>query len=146
MAVPQEKAQFVKVLIDTNVVLDATLQRAPYVVDSANVMFLAQAKRFRGYVSASAISDIYYILRKEFGHAKSMDALRRLVTFCKISRVDTDAIEAALISDFEDFEDAIQNCAAIANGLDTIVTRNAKDFVRSPLQILTPAQLVQSLS
>lgn len=134
-----------KVLIDTNVVLDMALQRQPFADASTKVLFFAQTQRFRGYVSASVISDIYYILRKSLGHAASLDFLRHLVVLCEVAAVKQTVIETALVSDFQDFEDSIQNCIAVESGLDAIVTRNAKDFAKSSLEILTPEQLIQIL-
>jgi len=135
-----------KVLIDTNVVLGVALQRQPYVEASAGVMFLSQTKRLDGYVSASAISDIYYIMRKHVGHSAAIDFMRRLVLGCRIAEVNQSIIELALASDFKDFEDAIQNTTASANALDAVVTRNVKDFKKSDLQILMPEQLLKLLS
>ena len=135
-----------KVLIDTNVIIDTALRRKPFLVDSDQVLFFAQTERFDGYVSASSITDLYYILRKRIGHLSALIFLRRLVTVCKIASVDQTVIEAALVSDFKDFEDAIQNYTAIAVALDAIVTRNTQDFSQSNLQVLTPGQLLQTIS
>lgn len=81
-----------KALIDTNVVLDVALQRQPHVEISAAVMLLAQAKRFDGYVSASAVSDIYYVMRKTIGHSASIAFLKRLFTKCKIAEVNQSSL------------------------------------------------------
>lgn len=132
-----------KVLVDTNVIIDTALQRQPFADASTRVLFLSQTKRFDGYVSASTISDIHYILRKQIGYSTALDFLRRLVTICDVANVDRNVIETALVSDFSDFEDAIQNCTATVAGIDAIVTRNTKDFTQSDLQILTPEQLIQ---
>ncbi len=145
MAIPEGQESSVKVLIDTNIILDTVLERLPYAKASAKVIFFAQVKRFRGYISASTVSDLYYILRKAIGHSKAIDILIRLVTICEVAQVSQSIIETALVSDFKDFEDAIQHCTAAAAGLDAITTRNIKDFTQSHLQILTPEQLIQLL-
>lgn len=135
-----------KVLIDTNVIIDMAIQREPFAKASTQVMFLAQAGQFQGYVSASVISDLHYILRKHTGRAASLAFLRRLVTICDVAAVGKISIESALVSRFKDFEDAVQNQIAVANGIGTIVTRNVKDFRQSSLQIVTPDQLIEMLS
>lgn len=134
-----------KVLIDTNVLLDVILSRPPHNRISGRVLFLSQSKRFTGYVSAAAISDLYYILCKQIGHIKSLEAIIRVLTVCEVATVGRAAIESALVSPFQDFEDAVQNQTAEANGIDTIVTRIVKDFAQSGLQILMPSQLVEML-
>ncbi len=136
-----------RALIDTNVLLDVALQREPYKSDSTDTLALAESKRIAGYVSASVISDVYYIARKSIGGASALGFLEGLLKFCEVATVDRvvidNAIEATASSEFKDFEDAIQNYTAVANALDTIVTRNAKDFVQSKQRVLTPAQLNQ---
>jgi predicted nucleic acid-binding protein len=136
----------VKILIDTNIIFDAVLERSPHSTASAKILFFAKGKRLKGYISVSTISDLYYILRKDIGHLKAIAVLKRLVAICDVATVNQHIIEMALMSDFKDFEDAIQNCTAIAAGLDAIATRNPKDFAQSNLQILTPEQLIQMLS
>ena len=117
-----------KVLIDTNVIIDMAIQREPFAKASTQVIFLAQIGRFQGYVSASAISDLHYILHKHTGRAASLAFLRRLVTICDVAAVGQASIESALVSNFRDFEDVIQNQTAVANRISTLVTRNVKDF------------------
>lgn len=60
-----------KLLIDTNIVLDVLLQREPFCRDAVKVMNLAQYDDVHEYVSASAITDIYYIAYKQIKDRKS---------------------------------------------------------------------------
>lgn len=135
-----------KALIDTNIFLDVALQRQPFLVESDKVLSLLEAGSLPGYISASTISDFYYVARKVVGHTKTLDFLKSLLSFCPVATVDQlvidNAIELTIKSGFKDFEDAILNCTAIANSLDTIITRNTKDFEQSKLRILTPMQIV----
>ncbi len=96
MAVSKGEARSVKVLIDTNIFLDAILTRPRHEI-SGRVLFLSQSKRFTGYVSASTVSDLYYILRKQIGHVKSLEALIRILTVCEVATVGRVAIESALV-------------------------------------------------
>ncbi len=131
-----------KILVDTNVLLDIALERQPFFADSLQVLSLIFHKQLEGYLSASTVSDLYYIIRRNKGHAPSIDFIRRILTFCRVAVVDQDAIESALDSNFGDFEDAIQHSTAIINQLDLIVTRNPNDYTDSTIQILTPIQLL----
>lgn len=61
-----------------------------------------------------------------------------LLQLFEIAGVDRAIILAALQSDMNDFEDAIQSEAALANRIDFIITRNGKDFINSKIPALTP--------
>ena len=71
----------------------------------------------------------------------------QLVTITEILTTDRDVIIKALNSNFNDFEDALQNYSAELNGqIDLIVTRNIKDFSNSPLGVMTPENYLTTLS
>lgn len=135
----------VKILLDTNIILDVALQRQPFFDQSNQVLTRVQQNQIKGYVSGSTFSDLYYLIRKAQGRERALDFLRRLATICRIATVDEAAIAIALTANFTDFEDAIQYSSAIINHLDAIITRNPQDYINATLQILTPTQLIQRL-
>ncbi len=107
---------------------------------------MAEEAQIQGYVSASTFSDLYYIIRRDKGRDWTLDFLRELATFCQVATVDSSAISMALISNFKDFEDAIQYSTAVVNQIDAIVTRNPRDFPVTTPRIFTPNQLIQELT
>jgi predicted nucleic acid-binding protein len=133
----------VNVLIDTNIVIDVAQERQPFLLLSEQVLILAAQGRLNAYLSASTVSDIYYLTRRAKGHGWAISFLRNLFTFCQIATVDSRVIQQALASDFRDFEDAIQWAVALQNDLQTIVTRNPQDYPVETPKILTPEQLTQ---
>ncbi len=135
-----------KVLLDTNVVLDLALERYPFFDESDRVFSFVQQGLIEGHVSASTFSDLYYIIRKQKGREATLDFLNRLATICLIAAVNQAVITMALTANFRDFEDAIQYSTAVINQLDVIVTRNPQDFAVTAPQILTPNQLIQELT
>lgn len=135
-----------KVLLDTNIILDFALERQPFYGESEQVFILAQQRQIEGYVSASTFGDLYYITRKNKGRDWTLLFLNRLATFCQVATVDRAAIAMALASNFRDFEDAIQYSTAVANQLDVIVTRNPQDFPVVTPRIMTPSILIQELT
>ena len=135
-----------KVLIDTNVIVDVALEREPFYAESDRILTLAEAAQIQGYVSASTFSDLYYIIRRDKGRDWTLDFLRELATFCQVATVDSSAISMALTSTFKDFEDAIQYSTAVVNQIDAIVTRNPRDFPVATPRIVTPNQLIQELT
>lgn len=135
-----------KILIDTNIIVDVALERQPFYSESVQVLSLVHQKQVEGYISASTVSDLYYIIRKPKGRDQTMDFLRRISTFCRVATVDESVISMALAANFRDFEDAIQYSTARVNQLDAIVTRDIADFPVNTPRILTPAQLIQELT
>ncbi|MCP2729933.1 PIN domain-containing protein [Limnofasciculus baicalensis] len=135
-----------KVLLDTNIIVDVALERQPFVENSETVISLIEQGQIEGYISASSFGDLYYIIRKEKGKELAIEFLRTIVTVCQIATVDTAAINMALGSNFRDFEDAIQYSTTVVNQLDAIVTRNPQDFPVTTPRIITPEQLIQELT
>ncbi|MEI1377350.1 PIN domain-containing protein [Nostoc sp. UHCC 0926] len=135
-----------KVLLDTNIIVDIALERQPYITNSETVLAFVEQGQIEGYISASTISDLYYLIRKQKGRDLTIEFLRQIVTFCQIATVNQAVITMALTASFRDFEDAIQYSTAVLNQLDAIITRNPQDFPVITPQILTPEQLIQELT
>ncbi|MFL9451116.1 MULTISPECIES: type II toxin-antitoxin system VapC family toxin [Nostocales] len=77
-----------KVLLDTNIILDFALERYPFYNDSVQVLSFIYQKQIEGYISASTFSDLYYIIRKDKGRASALSLLHRIVTFCQVATVN----------------------------------------------------------
>jgi predicted nucleic acid-binding protein len=133
-----------RVLIDTNVILDFVLNRAPFADGAATLFQHIEQQTFSAVVSASAVTDIFYLLKKE-----KVDAIAFLKDFLlaiDILGVDKAIIMYALHSGWTDFEDAVQAQVAIENNIDVIVTRNTKDYGRlQNIQVFTPSELLQKM-
>ena len=132
-----------KILIDTNIIVDVALDREPFFSESDRILTFVEEAQIQGYISASTFSDLYYIIRRDRGRDWTLDFLRQLATFCQVATVDNSVISMALTCNFKDFEDAIQYSTAVINRIDAIVTRNPRDFPVTTPRILTPNQLIQ---
>ena len=132
-----------RLLIDTNVILDILLRREPFFQDSYRALRRALEQDAECYVSATAATDIYYILRKSLQsqeRAKAhLHSLSQLVQFTDVQPAD---ISNALLADMPDFEDAVVDAIAARVGADKILTRNTKDFVGSAVPAVTPAEFL----
>ncbi len=135
-----------KVLIDTNVIVDVALEREPFYAESDRILTFVEEGQIQGYVSASTFSDLYYIIRRDKGRDWTLEFLRQLATFCQVATVDNSVISIALTCNFKDFEDAIQYSTAVINLIDAIVTRNPRDFPVNTPRIVTPNQLILELT
>ncbi|MEG3893100.1 MULTISPECIES: PIN domain-containing protein [unclassified Microcoleus] len=135
-----------KILIDTNIIVDVALDREPFFSESDRILTFVEEAQIQGYISASTFSDLYYIIRRDRGRDWTLDFLRQLATFCQVATVDNSVISMALTCNFKDFEDAIQYSTAVINRIDAIVTRNPRDFPVTTPRILTPNQLILELT
>ena len=145
MGSSQGKVRSMRMLLDTNVLLDVALERSPFFADSDRILALVEQKQITGYICASSISDIFYILRKSKGRQLAIDFLGVITSICLVATVNDEVIRKALASDFKDFEDAIQYQTAVNARLDGIITRNSNDYKNSSIAVFTPAEFLQSL-
>lgn len=133
-----------KLLIDTNVVLDVLLRREPFSETAAEVLNLTQRDDVREYVSASAITDIYYIANKQLKDRTAVrDLLERLLKIVSVAAVSEQEIRNALNLTWADFEDSVQYSVALLNEMDGIVTRNPSDYQEANMRIWLPEQVLE---
>ena len=135
-----------KILIDTNIIFDLALIRMPFYEEADEIFYLIEQNKIQGFVSATTVTDIYYVLRKQKGKEWTLTFLKRLTKLCTINPITEQVIHQALNNSYKDFEDDIQYYSALANHLDALVTRNIKDFPNSNLLILTPSQLIKIIN
>ena len=133
-----------KLLIDTNVVLDVLLRREPFFRTAAEVLNLTQRDDVQEYVSASAITDIYYIANKQMKDRDAVrDLLKRLLMIVSVAAVSEREIQNALNLAWGDFEDSVQYSVALLNEMDGIVTRNPSDYQEANMRIWLPEQTLE---
>ena len=133
-----------KVLFDTNVILDYLVQREPFYSDSREVILLSAEKKLDGIIGAGSIADIYYICKKEYQNTEK--PLNLIIDLLKlVTLVDTKAhdVNNALAFNMSDFEDAIIAATALRETAEYIITRNVKDFGQSPIQAVTPSDFLR---
>jgi predicted nucleic acid-binding protein len=133
------------VLIDTNVVLDVLLDRAPFVGDSSAVWNACDAGKAVGYITATTLTTIYYIVEKTKDRPSALAAVDSCLAAFEIAPVYRETLEAARRLAGKDFEDDVQIAAAVTSFLDAIVTRNTPDFVASPVKVLAPGEFLRLL-
>ena len=135
-----------RLLLDTNVVLDVLAHREPFFEDSWAIMDLKLDSRLELLVSASQITDVYYSLRKEFERSEDrLDKIRALRRTVKIVDATDEHIGIALDSHLGDFEDAVVDAVAWRHGADYIITRNAWDFQGSRVPALTTSGFLEGI-
>ena len=132
-----------RVLLDTNVILDLFLDRAPF-ADAAATLWLAhEREQLSVYVAAITPVNLFYIARKLRDEKKAREAVVELLATLNVSAIDQGMLKSALSLPFRDYEDAVQHAAANAAGVEAIITRNVKDYSAATLQIFTPEEFIQ---
>lgn len=132
------------VLIDTDVILDFFFDRQPFSENAAQVLSLAEKNEIQGFITPVIVSNVYYLLRQTATHSKVIEKLKVLMTILDVIDVSKATILNAMNSEFKDFEDALQNFAAVDAGkIEVILTRNVKDFKNSTLSIQTPESFIK---
>ncbi len=134
------------VLVDTDVLVDLALGRAPHADDAAALLDALERGAARGFVAWHTVSNFFYLVSARQGAAATRRFIDDLMQFIDIAPTTTVHLRAALALTLKDFEDAMQVGAALACGAEVIATRNTRDFRKSPIPALTPAQLVAQLT
>ena len=134
-----------QVLFDSDVLLDILAQRQPFVVASAQALNTVMKKQVQGFVSGHAVTNIFYILRRQIGSEAARKLIENLLQHIQIASVTNQVIHQALQSPIKDFEDAVTSAAAMSAGLEIIVTRNKADFVASLVPVMLPEELLKML-
>ena len=132
-----------RILTDTNVLLDVLAEREHFYEHSSSIWTLSEKGHLEGLVAAVSFTTVFYLMQKW----ADADAAREGVTLVRdaFTPVPCDGriINQAIDSNLPDFEDAVQYFSALHADADCILTRNVKDFPRrSALPILTPAEFM----
>jgi predicted nucleic acid-binding protein len=131
-----------RVLLDTNVILDVWLAREPFVHDSARVLGLVERKRIEGVVCPTTITTLHYLARKELGEKRARSLIGELVKITRVGIISSGTFSTALESKINDFEDAVIESVAISEKVDFIVSRNTADFKKSKIPAKEPIEIV----
>ena len=129
-------------MIDTNVFLDVLTRREPFYAQSRAVLALCENRRVQGFLSASSVTDIFYLIRRHFHSTEeAYRALGAILDIVKVLTVTNDDVLNAYIARAPDFEDCLLATCARSNRCDAIVTRNKKDYLTFGLPLLSPEEL-----
>ena len=135
-----------KVMFDTNVVLDVLLDREPHIDVAAKLFALVDNGRLEGSICATTVTTIYYIAAKSFGRRRAHTQVHELLGLFEVAAVDREVLDRALELDFADFEDAVAHEAARTSGMSAIVTRDGGDFVNASLPVFDPHELLAAIA
>ena len=134
-----------KVLIDTNVIIDILDKREPFFLDSYKFIQLGLEGKLDMLISAGAVTDVYYIINKSLRDANTAkEKIFILTSLVNICNTTSDDIKSALTLFMTDFEDAVLAATAKREKMDFIITRNGTDFINSPVPAVSPVQFLHN--
>ena len=134
-----------RILFDTNVVLDVLLDREPFSSTSAKLFSKVESGEIAGYVCATTITTIHYLARKVIGVDSAMEEIVKLMQLFEVAPVNRAVLDSAILSGFTDFEDAVVHESATYKEVQGIVTRDLNGFKKSKIQVYSPEELLLML-
>lgn len=135
-----------KVLVDTNIIIDLLANREGFAEPAAQLFKLCEVGKVQGIVYALSIANIVYVMRKELDRSQIEDVITKLGSIFSIADMKSDDLKKAAALPIPDFEDALQSACASRMKADFIVTRNLKDFKNSKVMAIKPSELIERLS
>jgi predicted nucleic acid-binding protein len=135
-----------KLLIDTNVLLDVVLERKPWVEDATALLDALAKGRAEGYVVAHAVTTVYYVVERERNRTLAATAVTDLLQLLTVVPLGNADFQRTLGLGLGDFEDASQAAACLQVGADCLVTRNPKDYKGAPVALRSAGEALALLS
>ena len=132
-------------LLDTDVLIDVALDRSPHSDPASEILDRLEHGTRNAFVAWHTVSNFYYLVAASRGDRSTRDFIVELTRFVRVAETGTEGIRYATSLPMTDFEDAMQVAAARACGARHIITRNLRDFVRSPIPAITPEDALGQL-
>ena len=133
-----------KILVDTNVIIDALTSREPWNESAEKIFIMAANHTVDMYITASAATDIYYLVRKYLHNTETAKQIMgKLYSLTGILEVTGNDCLEALASPIKDYEDAVVEKVASRKDMHYIVTLNIKDYQAGNTKIILPDDFVK---
>jgi predicted nucleic acid-binding protein len=135
-----------KILLDTNIVLDVLMDRMPFSDYAVELFSMVEGGTIIGYLCGTTITTVYFLASKTVGAPRAKEEIKKLLSLFEVAPVNRHVLESALVACFNDFEDAVIHEAARHVGAEAIVTRNQKDFNKSRISVYSSEEMVKILA
>ena len=135
-----------KILFDTNIVLDVLMDRMPFSDAAAELFSKVEDGTIIGYLCGTTITTVYYLTAKAIGAPRAQEEIKKMLSLFEVAPINRHVLESALVADFSDFEDAVIHEAACHVGAEAIVTRNQKDFKKSRISVYSSEEMAKIIS
>ena len=134
-----------RVLVDTNVVLDFLLRREPWMAQSRELLRAQREGRIELFISANSVTDLFYVIRRQAVRQRAWAAIRASLKNLTVVPIGRAELLAAAQLEGPDFEDNLQVVCAVASQVEAIVTRDTAGFDFSPIPVMPPVDAISRL-
>jgi len=131
-----------KILLDTNIVLDILLRREPFCNDAKAIFELIESNKINGYLCATSITTIYYLISKSDNKSLADIVIEQLLQLFNIADVNKNVLLKSLQNNGKDFEDSVIYTSAEYCSVDIIITRDKKGFRQSNIKVMQPKEFL----
>jgi len=131
-----------RVLLDTNIVLDLLLQREPFVNDARDIFLLIENNQIDGFLCATTITTLHYLISKSKNKEEANHIIKTLLKIFNIAPVDKTTLLNASDDIGIDYEDSVIYSSAKISKIDIIITRDNKGFKNSKVKVLKPKEFL----
>ena len=134
-----------KVLFDTNIILDILLDRQPFSEPASILLSKVERSEMDGFLCATTITTIHYLLSRHLNKEQAVSGINSIMALFAIASVNRLVIEDAIKAKTPDFEDSVLHEAARHASVEYIITRNIKDFKKAKIPVFTPVEFLNML-
>ena len=131
-----------KILLDTNVVLDVLLAREPFILHARDIMALVEQKEVQGYLCAISVTTIHYLMQRSTDKAQADSLIVTLLELFDVAPITKDTLYDASVNNGIDYEDSVIYTAAKDAEVDMIITRDNKGFKNASVSVLSPEEFL----
>ena len=132
-----------KILLDTNIVLDLLLEREPFCNDAKDIFTMIESNKISGFLCATSITTIYYLINKSVEKSKADEIVEQLLQLFNIADVNKNILIKSLKNNGKDFEDSVIYTSAEYFNIDMVITRDKKGFKQSNIKVLKPNDFIK---
>ncbi len=128
-----------RLLLDTNVLLDAVVAGRPESDEACRVLELCNGGGDMGFACALSLKDVYFVLERYYDEPRARRAVELLSHLVVVAPVGAEECDLSLRGNEPDFENGLVRACAELNDIDFILTRDASAFERSKVRSVTCA-------
>ncbi len=133
----------ISVLLDTDVCLDSITGREPWHADADRIFHASVEKKVSIFISGLTFSNLYYLLRKTHGSRKTVKRLHAMRELVTVSPINSDVVDRAFDTAWNDFEDALQYQSALKGGCELLIARNLPDYKKADqIPVIEPSEFI----
>lgn len=131
-----------KILLDTNIILDILLARKPFVDKAKDIFLLIENDKVEGFICATTITTIHYLIGRHTNKANADRLILEILKLFEVTLVDKNILEKATINNGIDYEDSVIYTSAQEAKIDIIITRDKKGFKNAQISVLNPQEFL----